>query len=180
MQLQLLYTTKGLTLKIGIMLYRNNIDANPNSALYSITIRTAFVLYTSTIGTVIQGFLSLHKYRDFLITFAVNEARGRAHALKQSKYENDLHILSIFLFQIGGDNMFSMMYDANFTYDSSMPIYDNAPPPFPYTLDYKMAHDCMIPPCPQKAYPGTFSHRKKNNESINFFLLNSLTFALLF
>ena len=47
-----------------------------------------------------------------------------------------------------------MMYDANFTYDSSMPIYENSPPPFPYTLDYKMAHDCMIPPCPKKAYPG--------------------------
>ena len=50
--------------------------------------------------------------------------------------------------------MFSMMYEANFTYDSSMPIYENSPPPFPYTLDYKMDHDCMIPPCPKKAYPG--------------------------
>ena len=58
------------------------------------------------------------------------------------------------LFQIGGDSMFSMMYEANFTYDSSMPIYENSPPPFPYTLDYKMDHDCMIPPCPKKAYPG--------------------------
>ena len=25
---------------------------------------------------------------------------------------------------IGGNNMYSMMYDANFTYDSSMPIYE--------------------------------------------------------
>jgi hypothetical protein len=33
--------------------------------------------------------------------------------------------------------MFSMLYEANFTYDSSMPIYDNKPPSFPYTLDYK-------------------------------------------
>jgi len=55
---------------------------------------------------------------------------------------------------IGGDNMFEMMYEANFTYDSSMPIYENKPPAFPYTLDYKMPHDCMIPPCPEKAYPG--------------------------
>ena len=52
--------------------------------------------------------------------------------------------------------MFEMMYEANFTYDSSMPIYDNRPPAFPYTLDYKMAHDCMIPPCPEKSYPGIF------------------------
>ena len=56
--------------------------------------------------------------------------------------------------QIGGDNMFEMMYEANFTYDSSMPIYENRPPAFPYTLDYKMPHDCMIPPCPEKSYPG--------------------------
>ena len=55
---------------------------------------------------------------------------------------------------IGGNNMFSMLYDANFTYDSSMPIYENKPPSFPYTLDYKIFHDCMIPPCPNKAFPG--------------------------
>jgi len=55
---------------------------------------------------------------------------------------------------IGGNNMFSMLYEANFTYDSSMPIYENRPPSFPYTLDYKIFHDCMIPPCPNKAFPG--------------------------
>jgi len=55
---------------------------------------------------------------------------------------------------IGGNNMFSMLYDANFTYDSSMPIYENRPPTYPYTLDYKLSHECMIPPCPNKAYPG--------------------------
>ena len=55
---------------------------------------------------------------------------------------------------IGGNNMFSMLYEANFTYDSSMPIYDNIPPTFPYTMDYKLSHDYMIPPCPNKAYPG--------------------------
>ena len=43
-----------------------------------------------------------------------------------------------------------MLYEANFTYDSSMPIYDNKPPSFPYTMDYKLSHDCMIPPCPNK------------------------------
>ena len=53
--------------------------------------------------------------------------------------------------------MFEMMYEANFTYDSSMTVYENKPPAFPYTLDYKMPHDCMIPPCPEKAYPGISS-----------------------
>ena len=46
--------------------------------------------------------------------------------------------------------MFSMLYEANFTYDSSMPIYENKPPSFPYTMDYQLAHDCMIPPCPNR------------------------------
>ena len=46
--------------------------------------------------------------------------------------------------------MFSMLYEANFTYDSSMPIYENKPPSFPYTMDYQLDHDCMIPPCPNR------------------------------
>lgn len=57
--------------------------------------------------------------------------------------------------------MFKMLYDSNFTYDSSMPVYENRPPSFPYTLDYKLFHDCMIPPCPTKSYPG------KNESQIN-------------
>lgn len=55
---------------------------------------------------------------------------------------------------IGGNPMFSMLHEANFTYDSSMPIYENKPPAFPYTLDHRIFHDCMIPPCPTKAFPG--------------------------
>lgn len=55
---------------------------------------------------------------------------------------------------IGGNHMFSMLYDANFTYDSSMPIYENRPPSYPYTLDHKIFHDCMIPPCPTRSFPG--------------------------
>ena len=50
--------------------------------------------------------------------------------------------------------MFKMLYNNNFTYDSSMPVYENNPPSWPYTLDYQMHHDCMIPPCPDKSYPG--------------------------
>lgn len=55
---------------------------------------------------------------------------------------------------IGGNKMFKMLHDFNFTYDSSMPVYENRPPSWPYTLDYKIFHDCMIPPCPTKSYPG--------------------------
>lgn len=58
---------------------------------------------------------------------------------------------------VGGNKMFKMLYDSNFTYDSSMPVYENRPPSWPYTLDYKIFHDCMIPPCPTKSYPGRLS-----------------------
>lgn len=57
---------------------------------------------------------------------------------------------------IGGNKMFKMLHDFNFTYDSSMPVYENKPPSWPYTLDYKIFHDCMIPPCPTKSYPGVW------------------------
>ncbi|XP_072402963.1 uncharacterized protein Cda5 isoform X5 [Diabrotica undecimpunctata] len=57
---------------------------------------------------------------------------------------------------VGGNKMFKMLYDSNFTYDSSMPIYENKPPSWPYTLDYKLFHDCMIPPCPTRSYPGVW------------------------
>lgn len=57
---------------------------------------------------------------------------------------------------IGGNKMFKMLYDANFTYDSSMPVYENKPPSWPYTMDYKIFHDCMIPPCPTRSYPGVW------------------------
>ncbi|XP_068231469.1 uncharacterized protein Cda5 isoform X20 [Palaemon carinicauda] len=57
---------------------------------------------------------------------------------------------------VGGNKMFKMLYDQNFTYDSSMPVYENKPPSWPYTLDYKIFHDCMIPPCPSNSYPGVW------------------------
>ncbi|XP_046383943.1 uncharacterized protein LOC124154322 isoform X3 [Ischnura elegans] len=57
---------------------------------------------------------------------------------------------------VGGNKMFKMLYDTNFTYDSSMPVYENRPPSWPYTFDYKIFHDCMIPPCPTRSYPGVW------------------------
>lgn len=72
--------------------------------------------------------------------------------VKRNKEENEVCLIATK--QVGGNNMFKMLYDTNFTYDSSMPIYENRPPSWPYTLDYKLFHDCMIPPCPTRSYPG--------------------------
>lgn len=65
--------------------------------------------------------------------------------------------------QIGGNRMFEMLYDANFTYDSSMPVFDNTPPFWPYTLDYSVNHECMIAPCPTKSYPGVWEVGKSRS-----------------
>lgn len=58
--------------------------------------------------------------------------------------------------QIGGNKMFEMLHEANFTYDSSMPVFENSPPFWPYTLDYAINHECMITPCPSKSFPGVW------------------------
>ncbi|XP_069182644.1 uncharacterized protein [Procambarus clarkii] len=55
---------------------------------------------------------------------------------------------------VGGNKMYRMLWQENFTYDSSMPVYENTPPSWPYTLDYRIFHDCMIPPCPTNSFPG--------------------------
>lgn len=69
---------------------------------------------------------------------------------------NDVRGMRAPFLQIGGNKMFEMLYDANFTYDSSMPIFENSPPLWPYTLDYQMTHECMITPCPTKSFPGVW------------------------
>eukprot|EP00092_Neocalanus_flemingeri_P029883 GFUD01032448.1.p1 GENE.GFUD01032448.1~~GFUD01032448.1.p1 ORF type:complete len:465 (+),score=61.54 GFUD01032448.1:24-1397(+) len=61
--------------------------------------------------------------------------------------------------QGGGDNMFRMLKDNNFTYDCSWPTrsfgYTDAMNGlYPYTLDYQTAQDCPIKPCPKCSYPG--------------------------
>ncbi|XP_022657173.1 uncharacterized protein LOC111262313 isoform X2 [Varroa jacobsoni] len=58
--------------------------------------------------------------------------------------------------QIGGNKQFKMLHEYNFTYDSSMPVFENNPPYWPYTLDYAMSHECMITPCPSKSFPGVW------------------------
>lgn len=56
--------------------------------------------------------------------------------------------------QGGGNKQFEMLHEENFTYDSSMPVFENSPPFWPYTLDYTINHECMIAPCPTKSFPG--------------------------
>lgn len=77
--------------------------------------------------------------------------------------------------QIGGNRMFEMLYEANFTYDSSMPVFDNKPPFYPYTLDYSINHECMIAPCPTKSFPGLWEVGKFQPEDLFFYTFRSVS-----
>ncbi|XP_055340723.1 chitin deacetylase 7-like [Paramacrobiotus metropolitanus] len=55
---------------------------------------------------------------------------------------------------IGGDNQFQMLSNNGFLYDSSMPVSENEPPFFSFTLDYRINNDCMIDTCPNGSFPG--------------------------
>uniref|UniRef100_T1JFB8 Chitin-binding type-2 domain-containing protein n=1 Tax=Strigamia maritima TaxID=126957 RepID=T1JFB8_STRMM len=67
---------------------------------------------------------------------------------------NDIRGMRAPFLQIGGNQQYAMMVESNMTYDSSMPVYENKPPYWPYTLDYSVGHECMISPCPNHAFPG--------------------------
>jgi hypothetical protein len=55
---------------------------------------------------------------------------------------------------IGGEDQFKMLYKNDFTFDSSMPVFESEPAFFPFTLDCKINNYCMIDPCPNNSYPG--------------------------
>lgn len=83
----------------------------------------------------------------------INGQREILHLYGGVKMEDIRGMRAPFL-QIGGNRQFEMLWDANFTYDSSMPVFENNPPYWPYTLDYAISHECMITPCPTKSFPG--------------------------
>lgn len=88
----------------------------------------------------------------------LNEISGQREILNLYggvKYEDVRGMRAPFL-QPGGNNQFEMLYEANFTYDSSLPVFDNNPPFWPYTFDYSINHECMIAPCPTKSFPGLY------------------------
>ncbi|GAV02037.1 hypothetical protein RvY_12650 [Ramazzottius varieornatus] len=66
----------------------------------------------------------------------------------------DVHGMRAPYLTIGGDEQFSMLYRNDFTFDSSMPVFENEPPFFPFTLDCLINNYCMIDPCPKNSYPG--------------------------
>ncbi|ODM91190.1 Serine protease inhibitor Kazal-type 9 [Orchesella cincta] len=57
--------------------------------------------------------------------------------------------------QIGGDEMYSALKQADFLWECSRPTFDfRKPGLWPYTNDYQSIQDCRIPPCPVWEYKG--------------------------
>lgn len=57
--------------------------------------------------------------------------------------------------QVGGDIMYTSLYEGGFEWESSRPTWNMRQPGlWPYTNDYLSVQDCQIEPCPIEAYPG--------------------------
>ncbi|KAG1714207.1 hypothetical protein GQR58_001673 [Nymphon striatum] len=69
--------------------------------------------------------------------------------------ENVLGIRAPYL-EPGGENMFEMMAEFGFAYDSSVAVPRGRLPIWPYTLDYKLPHKCHSKKCPSRSYPGVW------------------------
>ncbi|KAB7497293.1 hypothetical protein Anas_01331 [Armadillidium nasatum] len=54
----------------------------------------------------------------------------------------------------GRNAQFEMIYDYNFVWDSSMVVPPQKIPVWPYTLDYKIPHECKSGTCPTGSFPG--------------------------
>jgi len=60
--------------------------------------------------------------------------------------------------QIGGDNMYNVLKQANFQWECSRPTLNfRKPGLWPYTNDYQSSQDCQIGPCPVGEYRGLWT-----------------------
>lgn len=50
--------------------------------------------------------------------------------------------------------MRQVLVEENFVWDSSISVKSADRPVWPYTLDYRIPHECKIDSCPEAAYPG--------------------------
>lgn len=54
----------------------------------------------------------------------------------------------------GRNTQYKVVEDFGFIYDSSVVVPPSKIPVWPYTLDYKIPHDCKSGTCPTKSFPG--------------------------
>ena len=58
----------------------------------------------------------------------------------------------------GFNEQFEAMLRQGLVWDSSVATKPIKAPVWPYTLDYRIPHECKIDSCPTKAYPGRHEH----------------------
>jgi hypothetical protein len=56
----------------------------------------------------------------------------------------------------GRNTQYKVIEDFGFIYDSSIVVPPNKIPVWPYTLDYKIPHECKSGTCPTKQFPGVW------------------------
>lgn len=56
----------------------------------------------------------------------------------------------------GRNTQYKVLEDFQFIYDSSIVVPPNKIPVWPYTLDYKIPHECKSGTCPTKTFPGVW------------------------
>lgn len=61
----------------------------------------------------------------------------------------------------GRNAQFEVIEDFGFIYDSSIGVPPSKIPIWPYTLDYKIPHDCKAGTCPSKSFPGIYTTKFK-------------------
>nr|XP_022914544.1 uncharacterized protein LOC111425024 [Onthophagus taurus] len=54
----------------------------------------------------------------------------------------------------GRNTQYKVLEDFGYVYDSSIGVPPSPVPVWPYTLDYKIPHECKSGTCPSKTYPG--------------------------
>ncbi|XP_055711943.1 chitin deacetylase 1 [Phlebotomus papatasi] len=56
----------------------------------------------------------------------------------------------------GRNTQYKVIEDFGYIYDSSVTVPPQSHPVWPYTLDYKIPHECKSGTCPTKAFPGVW------------------------
>lgn len=54
----------------------------------------------------------------------------------------------------GRNAQYEVLEDFGYIYDSSISVPPSRVPIWPYTLDYKIPHECKSGTCPTKSFPG--------------------------
>jgi len=108
-----------------------------------------------SLGHEIASHTITHSHPPFDQEKWAREVVGQARLLTELGNVNpeDIKGMRAPFLQTGGDDMFSVLREFDFLYDSSLPSDNTNPRLWPYTLGNPMPHSCHLPPCPTGKHP---------------------------